>query len=128
MDNLLLEDGSKLLLEDGTGIFLESYVPPNNNITVDADVDDVVVTTTLRVNTPKFWTFDLVQGSPVVTMDPAKFHSSDPNKTIGAIDVVVSDPEVTLAAVGVASPRHYRPTRHYVWIYGYDGNRVNVIT
>jgi hypothetical protein len=129
MENLLLENGDRLLLENGNGIFLESYEPPEDFLTPDVVVGDVAVTATLRVNTPKFWTLDLVQSSPVVTVDPEKFHSSDPNKTISSINIQVGEVEVTMGApFSVVTPRHYRPQRHYVWVYGYDGNRVNVIT
>jgi hypothetical protein len=128
MENLLLENGDKLLLENGNGIFLESYVPPEDFLTADIEVGDAVVSTTLRVNTPKEWTVDMEMSDPVVTLNPVGMISSDPNKVWGAVDIVVGEVQMTTSNISATTPRHYRPPNHYVWVYDVHGNKVNVIT
>lgn len=125
--NLTLEDGSKLLLENGNGIFLEEYVPPNVNLTVDVVADDPIVSTTVRINTPKFWSVPIsITNTPVVTL--GSMVSSPPAKFISAVVIAVDDTVVSLStAFDVSTPRHLRPRRKLVWVYGLDGNRVNVL-
>lgn len=127
MDNLLLEDGSKLLFESGQGIFLESYVPPNNFLTPNYVVSDTVMNSVVRANTPKFIAA-LSFGVGQTIMTRGIMVSSAPAKNINSIVMAAGDTVMSMAtAFSVTTPRHMTPTRHYVWVYGLDGKRVNVI-
>lgn len=125
MDELLLEDGSLLLLErdtDGTqGIFLEQYVPPVVNLTVDVEVDGVV-SSDLRVNTPKNLTVDIVVDAEV-GVDP--IYSGAPARFL-TVDVVV-DGELTIGGLDTETPNYVIPRRPLIWVHGYAGERRNVI-
>lgn len=124
--NLVLETGDKLLLENNKGIFLEEYVPPETFVTVDIDADPAVVTTTLRVNTPKFWDdLEVEVDDAAVTVN--EWYSSDPEKSL-SVDVQAGEAQVTMTGLSVTSPRHYYPDTHYIWVYDVHGNKVNVVT
>lgn len=123
MENLLLENGDLLLLENGNGIFLESYVPPEVFIEVDVVVDDAEVDTTLRVNTPKEFTVDVVVGTPVVTIG---VEASAPEKFL-TVDVEMGPAVVTLAPPNTAVPSYTVPKRDLIWVYNYAGEVTNVI-
>lgn len=124
-ENILNEDGSRILTESGDGIFLESYVAPEDLLTADILVGDAVVTTLLRVNTPKFLTVDIGLDPPVITT--GTIYSSDPDKTM-SVDIVVGDVVVGFSVVpSVATPRNRYPVRHYIWVHGLRGNTVDCI-
>lgn len=123
MENLLLENGDLLLLENGNGIFLESYVPPEQLIVVDVVVGDTVVDTTLRVNTPKEFSVDVVVGALVVTIG---VEASEPEKFL-TVDVEMGPAVVTLAPPNTAVPAYTVPKRDLIWVYNYSGEVSNVI-
>jgi hypothetical protein len=103
-DYLLLESGDKVLQETGgtNKIWLEAFVPPEDLILVD-----------------------VVAGNPVVSVT---VESSSPNKSISSVAVVVDPIVVTMSTpLTVTTPRYLRPVRHYIWVYGIDGEKVNVL-